>query len=797
MSQSETPNDIKRTRFLITNLIIVSIFILTLVILVVSYPTLLAPEPTATSTITPTQLPTFTASPTVPTATITPTPTTTRTPRPTLTPTITPTPTKTLTPTPTVTATGPATLTPATPQLGEERYRLNTWTADDAAHLVDLMEYYPNTLSQKARGDDNAAYYAAFSYAVVAQQEALLRFPDAPQANQWRWGLAYDLARTGDSSAGKQYANLIAQALNRGEVNIRQLDTWFQTQEPRLGLNVIELKPISGYLSSYLLQVRGEGSAFIWLLETTGAFQTHMLTSDFDFVKAPKAYSIISDLTGDGNEEVAIYHASSPGTTSMIPPRVFSLAQVPARELNFLPSQATFDIGTDYVNYWAVIQNADGGNDLQFRGNAFPACPVTLMQTFHWNGEAFERTDKQFEVTPPAADTLGYCQAIVDHAANFWGPEAATQIMETLLPEWPPAVDEQGKPLPPDARDEWRYRLGIYQALSGNEQSAVQTLQSVYDNPTSVDSNWVIPAKKFLDLYQKPEDIYKACVQTELCNPADAIRYLIGTLSAEQYPDAYQYLWQSGVTLGASGYFDFDQDGETERWFTVRPHPGEKLEFWILTPSKTQVHALLVASIDSTRPDLSLQPETQPTVTWLDSTVAFSLQRDPDTLVPYLTYYPLQYVWPNRYLDGLQADEKALFSGADPSQVANDLLNLQENPGLLCAPYWTCDPYYYLLGLSSELAGEERQAVSAYLYLWWNYSKSPFTTMSRLKLVTGATFITETPPVTFTPTPPSTPTPPASGTLPTSVPTEEPTTTLTPETPTTETPTPETPTPYP
>ena len=216
-----------------------------------------------------------------------------------------------------------------------------------------------------------------------------------------------------------------------------------------------------------------------------------------------------------------------------------------------------------------------------------------------------------------------------------------------------------------------------------------------------------------------------------------------------------------------------------------------------MTPSKTQVHALLVASIDSTRPDLSLQPETQPTVTWLDSTVAFSLQRDPDTLVPYLTYYPLQYVWPNRYLDGLQADEKALFSGADPSQVANDLLNLQENPGLLCAPYWTCDPYYYLLGLSSELAGEERQAVSAYLYLWWNYSKSPFTTMSRLKLVTGATFITETPPVTFTPTPPSTPTPPASGTLPTSVPTEEPTTTLTQETPTTETPTPETPTPYP
>jgi len=787
MSQSEPPNDFKRTRFLITNLIIVSIFILTLVVLVASYPTLLAPDPTATATITPTRLPTFTASPTVPTATVTPTPTTTRTLRPTLTPTITPTPTKTLTPTPTATATGPATLTPATPQLGEERYRLSTWTAEDAAQMVDLMEYYPNTLSQKERGDDNAAFYAAFSYAVIAQKEALLRFPDAPQANQWRWGLAYDLARTGDPSAGEQYANLIAQALNRGEVSVRQLDTWFQSQEPRLGLNVIELKPISGYLSSYLLQVRGEGSAFIWLLETSGAFQTHVLTSDFDFVQAPKAYSIFSDLTGDGNEEVAIYHASLPGITTLAPPRVFNLAQVPAKELQFVPSQATFDVGTEYVNYWAVTQDANGENDLQFRGNAFPACPVTVNWTYHWNGEFFELTHKQYQVTPPVAETLSYCQEIVDHAANFWGPEATVQIMETLLPEWPPAVDQQGKPFPADAHDEWRYRLGIYQALSGDAQSAVQTLQSVYNNPSAMDSNWAIPAKNFLDLYQKPDDIYKACVQAEFCNPADAIRYLISTLSAEQYPDAVQFLWQSGVTLGASGYFDFDQDGESERWFTVRHHPGEKLEFWILTPSKTKVHALLVTSIDSTRPDLSLQPQTRPPVIWLDSSVAFSMQRDPDTLVPYLTYYPLQYVWPNRYLEGLQAAEQELFSGSNPAQVSTELLNLQDNPGLLCKPYWTCDPYYYLLGLSSEMAGEERQAVSAYLYLWWNYSKSPFTTMSRLKLATGATFITETPPVTFTPPPTGTPTPPVSGTPPTSVTAE----TITP------TPTPETPTPYP
>ena len=77
---------------------------------------------------------------------------------------------------------------------------------------------------------------------------------------------------------------------------------------------------------------------------------------------------------------------------------------------------ATFDIGTDYVNYWAITQDANGGNDLQFRGSAFPACPVTIYRAYHWNGEFFELTNKKYEVTPPAANTLGFCQTIVDHA---------------------------------------------------------------------------------------------------------------------------------------------------------------------------------------------------------------------------------------------------------------------------------------------------------------------------------------------------------------------------------------------
>ena len=78
----------------------------------------------------------------------------------------------------------------------------------------DLLQYYPNTLIPRLRGEDNAGYYAAFRYAVLADQEGVLRFPNASQALQWQFGLAYSLARIGQGQAGEVYAELLAGALN-------------------------------------------------------------------------------------------------------------------------------------------------------------------------------------------------------------------------------------------------------------------------------------------------------------------------------------------------------------------------------------------------------------------------------------------------------------------------------------------------------------------------------------------------------------------------------------------------------
>jgi hypothetical protein len=254
---SETPDSQERKRFLLTNLGILSIFILTLVVLLAAYPALFAPPPapTPTATLTPTITAPFTRTPT-----ITLTPTETRTPRPTLTATITITPSRTPTPALTPTPTGLPTITPARPVMGES-YDLKAWSPEQAQYLIDLMEDYPNTLPRQARGENDENYYAAFSFPVAAQAEAILRFPDAPQAKKWRWGLAYDLIRVGDPGAAQQYADLISQALNTSEIKAADLPAWFVIQEPRLDLDMVKLPPVPGYLSAYLLRIASEGRA--------------------------------------------------------------------------------------------------------------------------------------------------------------------------------------------------------------------------------------------------------------------------------------------------------------------------------------------------------------------------------------------------------------------------------------------------------------------------------------------------------------------------------------------------------
>ena len=743
----DTQKNTALIRFLLTSLGILFIFILSLVIILAAYPALLAPPPTATPT--PTRVFPSTATSTL-SPTITPSPTVTNTRRPTFTPTITLTATRTPTPTLTPSPTGLPTLTPARPALGTGIYKLSQWEADDAAYMVDLIENYPNTLLRQQRGDNDESYYAAYSYTTTALSEALLRFPEAPQATHWRWELAYNLARTSDPNAGAHYADLIAQALNQEQVMPTDLDRWFHEQEPRLELDVTLLKQPPGYLSGYLLQIKGGGSAFILLLETSSAFQTQILTSNFDFIRSPEYNAIAADLTGDGIQEIVLYLASPVETRELALPHVYTLASIPAQEVAFNLAESAFNVGMDYSAEWLPVPDGTGGFDLQVSDTLFPACPLALRRTYHWNEGLFQPKSTVYEVNP-GPSTLSFCRLLVDHAASVWGPGAAIQIMQTILPNWPPVANENGKPFPPDARDEWRYRLGVYQALLGEHDAAVHTFQEIINSPAIINSSWIAPAQDFLITYPSPSDIYRSCVRSELCDPDRALAYLVENLQGNDFPRAQTVLGEAGVELRASGYFDFDGDNTSEVWFTLRHRPGEKLKFWVLAAYPKGIEAIQLGEIETNVPGLAYYDEDLlPPVVLINNSRAIRMERVPGTLEPYLTYPELPKFYPDRFKDGLKIAIRDLFAGVEPAQVKKALLGLQKAPGLLCRGTWTCDEYYYMLGLSSELAGDRTGAIDAYVRVWTDYSKSPFTTMARLKLIGVVHAASPTPTITST-----------------------------------------------
>ena len=762
----EAPKNTAQNRLILTSIGILFIFILGLVVVISAYPALLRPAipDFQRYTNTPTITPTITQTPTI---TLTPTVTNTR--RPSQTPTITNTPTRTLTPTLTPTPPGPATLTPAIPLASVNLYRLGSWSSDQAAYLISLIEDYPNTLPQPTPGVLEASYYDSFRFAKLALEEALLRFPEAEQANDWQWRLAYTLARLGDEQAGEHYGDLIAKALNTGETSIDKLPQKFAEREPRLKLAVKELAGEPGSLSSWLVQIGGAGGTSIWLQETSSGYQPYTLTSSFDYLN-PQEYSTLSaDLTGDGVDEVVVYPNVPQTGNELTEPLVFSLAETPPKRLAFDPTLFPVDIGTDFENNWTVTKNPEKGYDLVFNASVFPACPVDISLKYRWDGENFASADASYEMTPNP-ETLAYCRFVIEHAANAWGPGVTASLMEQLLPDWPPEKNEEGKPYKADTRDEWRFHLGVYYALAGEQEKATGYFNDMLATPAVPDSKWVAAARRFLETYKSPADLYKACVEAEGCDPRRALAALIEAIPPEEYPNALAALSEAGVSERTSGYFDFDGDDVTESWFTVRHHAGEKLEFWIMMPSKDGIKAIFVDNLDSNRPKVSYYDEEEyPPTVLIDDSIAIRIDRTPGKLIPYLSRPVLPQLYPDRFQDAVDAARIALLSGTDPDKVYQDLLAIQKSPGLLCRARWRCDEYYYLLGLAGELGKHPKEAIDAYLTLWRDYTRSPFTTMARLKLVwTG---VTPTPTITKTPTVTpivtltvGTPTPTTSGT---------------------------------
>jgi hypothetical protein len=633
---------------------------------------------------------------------------------------------------------------------------LNRWTPELAEKLIDQLEAYPESLSSFARGEDDSGYYAAFEPAILVLREALLRFPSAEHANDWHWRLAYNLARTSHPEAGATFATLITQALNTGEVQAFDLTTWGLSQRPQAAIETISLDTPPGYLSSSLVKVSAaeNGSAFFWLLEKPVAFQAYPLSSDFDFIHPTSVNYWLGDLTGEGSQEAVIFRNSVPGSFRYPLPRVFSFDQEPPRELGFAPASPP-EIGPDFTSSWQGVTGGQDVGDLELVAEVFPPCPVTIRHRYAWNGTAFEFRQADYQLAPEP-QLLNYCSLVIEHAANVWGLGATVNFMEMLLPDWPPQTGLNGNPLPVDALDEWRYRLAIYQALLGKEDLARSYANAILENPAVPESSWVGPAADFLAAFESPRQIYLACLIARFCDLRRAFEQLVSTFTAEDFSRAPQALAEGGITMHVNGFFDFDNDGETERWVVFKHRPEEKLEFWILAQTESGIQAIFASLLETEPGPISyVGPEDPSPVVQIAPDILVRMVRSSAGAKAELQLVTLDPVFSvektEEQLDLLEAD---LLAGGDPAQARDLLVDLEGQSFFTCS-YQLCPRFFYLLGLAHELAGDEELAVLDYLELWREFLGHPLVTGARFKLAGPAILPgpTLTPTRTVTPRP--------------------------------------------
>ena len=780
--QPEQENITERPLFLAGfALVTIAILVMAIFLSICTLVTIDSPTPVPTTQLaTPSLVPSSTPQPLI-TPTFPPTPSQlpTFTPEPIGSPTATPT----ITLTPTNTPTRAPGLTPAYPLDNNEHYHLAEWTPQLATQLMGYMEAYPDSLSAYARGVDNSGYYEAFSYAILAQREALLQFPAAPEADDWAWSLAYNLARTSNPLAGDYYAALITDALNNNNVTIQNLNNWEKLDTYNLSIEIIPFDTSLEYLSNNLIKVTAgtNGSSYFWLLETALGFESYPLTSDFDFINPTSVDHTLDDLTGDGGTEVAIYRSPITGDYYYTLPKVFNLNVKPPIELPFEPYEPPA-IGPDFVNTWVPVDLESSEGDLQFIDTVFPPCPVTVRHLYDWRTRTYSFISDVYELNLDL-ELLNFCEIVVDHSTNVWGLDITVKLMEEIFPYWPPETDVYGDPYPPDALDEWRYRLGLYHALLGHVQLAKSYMEGIVNYPSVPNSSWIIPSQEFLDTYQNQRDIYKACLPSSYCDPQQALISLVETFTHIDYQDATEVLKDAGVTIRSHGYFDFDLDGVTEQWFIIRHYSSSKLEFWIMSRVPNGVTILFLEYVATNQPGITyLDPDQTPPLVLVEPDITFIYDKQQSTHEPFITFIEPKTTYSADLTEKeIIALENGLLLGVDPALIRDKLIELSQASFFTCN-YVNCPHYLYILGLANELSGYERDAVDAYLEVWRNYPSSPYTTMARMKLEGEAVPPTQTPSSTPTETITPTTTPTITGTLPTSTPSHTPTITTTPST---------------
>ena len=658
---------------------------------------------------------------------------------PTFLPTLTPTPPATLTPVPTY--------TPATPV---ESSKLRIWSANDADLLIAqvasnlaALEYEPTY--QTVYGWDS--YLQQYRYLAFAEEEALLRFPNAPQAERWRWDYCYNLAlsypyaESADAPELSCYANLIESGLNSGETTLTDLPNWFTSHERRVEFSITSHASPRGSTSAYVITL--ENNAFLWLLEQTGQFHVTGLMSSLFFFRESSATFQQLELTGDKFPELILYFSRSHCCGAFSRQFIYDVSLETPKLLSFEDlSGIRTDVGSDYESIIAPLESKSEPPGLIFDGHygydpLTQPCNVREYDKYYWDGSQFELVETWYGIAQPGKyDDKEFCQFVIDTVKEVGELEVAVKT-----------IGDPGITVPKVTRAEILYRLGEYQARLGKVEKAKEyfkaaiSLQSA-DEPAS---RWSKNARIFLVNLQVKKSYYQICSIVAECHMRGALQQLILEVSPDSFLSISELLKNFDVSIKSNGFVNFDAKNGIEQWLVIQhPHKTER-EFWILVQRPEKIYGFFVATISTNRPNLQeFTGSNEYLLTTSDGESLVSLESLDFSNQPYITTHDLvennDSTFENDYLNHYLIEEplkkitNQLVRGTNPAVVQKQLVQLTQFKTFSCKKLSLCDKVYYLMGLTSELIGDNDSAIQTYVQLWKEYPYSFYTIMARSKL---------------------------------------------------------------
>lgn len=523
---------------------------------------------------------------------------------PTVSPTNTPIPIATILK-PTATPTLVPTYTPATPA---KSYKLRTWSADDADSLIAQINSNLNAIGNDPiyEGVYGYGYYTEqYKYPAIAEKEALLRFPNSPQAEKWRWDLCYNLAfsyqypESTEAPELQCYAKLIEDGLNSRATTLDNLPNWFANHEARFPFAIKSHPAPNGFTSAHVITL--EDNAVLWLLEKPGEFQAVGLMSSMFFFRETDVQFEQLDLTGDGYPELILTFGQSYCCGAFSQQFVYDVSQGKPRQLLFKNLDGTTNhIGSEYESSITALESKSELPGLLFKGHygydvTTQPCGIREYDKYYWDGYQFEWSTRWLGVDEPGEfDDKEFCRFVIDTAkAQEEVDVAAKTIGDTRF------FDSKV------TRDQVLYRLGEYYARQGSVGKAEKFLKAAIalqptDKPAS---QWAKASQVFLDGIQK-DSYYDLCSQITQCDMHEALLQLLSMMGPDSFLSIPELLKNSGVSILSNGYLNFFNDYDIEQWLVVQYPRQPKRELWILVKGTKEVYGIFVATIPNNKPML-------------------------------------------------------------------------------------------------------------------------------------------------------------------------------------------------